>query len=81
VHAFALACARHQLEAVAVLRGEEGVSNELLQHAVSYGLRVHYVSRADYRLRHEQSFAKSLCEKLGCDDWLPEGGKFLPPYS
>jgi len=77
VHAFALACARHQLEAVAVLRGEEGVSNELLQHAVSYGLRVHYVSRADYRLRHEQSFAKSLCEKLGCDDWLPEGGSNL----
>jgi len=77
LHAFALACERYQLAAVAVVRGEEGASNELLQHGVRHGLRVHYVSRADYRLRHDQLYVKSLCEQFGCDEWLPEGGSNL----
>lgn len=74
LHAFALACERLHMQAVAVVRGEEQPSNLLLQHAISHGLRVHYISRADYRDRDQPLFVQRLCKEFGCDASLPEGG-------
>lgn len=74
LHAFAMACEQLQLKAVGVVRGEERPSNALLQHAISHGLRVHYISRQDYRARNQPSFLKGLCNDLCCDAYLPEGG-------
>jgi len=65
------------LKAVAAVRGEEGATNELLQNAEKHGLRVHYLSRADYRLRDQLSFIESLCKQLSVDGHLPEGGSNL----
>ncbi len=74
LHAFSYACEGLGLTAMAAVRGEEQVSNELLQDAVKHGLKVHYLSRTDYRLRDEGTFVERLCASLGCDTWLPEGG-------
>ncbi len=74
LHAFTYACERLGLNAIAAVRGEEQVSNELLRDAVAHGLKVHYLSRADYRRRHERHYVETLCASLHCDAWLPEGG-------
>ncbi len=74
LHAFALACQAQNLQAVAVVRGEPLSGSLLLDDAVDHGLEVHYVSRAEYRLRYEQSYVEELLTKFRCDGWLPEGG-------
>ena len=74
LHAFALACEALGLRAFAAVRGEERSCNALLQHAMDHGLQVIYLSRAEYRDRYSPLAAQRLCESLGCDSWLPEGG-------
>ena len=74
LHAFAVACNDLGITAVAAVRGEECATNALLADAINHGLEVHYLSRADYRLRGEVKFARELCHSFGCDAWLPEGG-------
>ena len=74
LHAFAIACRANNLHAVAVVRGEAVHGSTLLDNAVEHGLVVHYVSRSDYRRRHDESYVKELMAVLNCDAWLPEGG-------
>jgi len=59
---------------VAVVRGEEVKHSTLLNNAIKHGLKVHYVSRGDYRNRHSVLYVGQLMKQLGCDAWLPEGG-------
>lgn len=74
LHAFALACKAQSLRAVAVVRGEPVAGSTLLDNAVEHGLLVRYVSRNDYRRRHDAAYVRGLMSDLNCDAWLPEGG-------
>jgi len=74
LHALSLACELVGIQAVAVVRGEATPGTLLLDDAIEHGLIVHYVSRADYRNRHDESYVEKLLNQLGCDAWLPEGG-------
>jgi len=62
------------IETVGVVRGEEGFDNEMLQHMRALGMRLHFISRAQYRLRYDAEFCENLCYQLHCHSWLPEGG-------
>ena len=74
LHALSLACETLGLSAVAVVRGEETTGSALLNDAIEHGMKVHYVSRGDYRNRQNDLYVRQLMEQLGCDAWLPEGG-------
>ncbi len=74
LHALAHSCESIGLTAVAMVRGEEQLKTALLLDAMGHGLQVHYLSRADYRMRGDEHFVSRLCEKYHCDAWLPEGG-------
>ena len=74
LHALSLACEALDLSAVAVVRGEATAGSTLLNDAVKHGMKVHYVSRGDYRKRHSELYVRQLMTQLGCDGWLPEGG-------
>jgi 1-aminocyclopropane-1-carboxylate deaminase len=74
LHALAFACNRHGLASVGVVRAGEANSNPLLQSLQRLGMRLHFVSRQEYRRRVEFDYCESLCRDLGCTFWLPEGG-------
>ncbi|WP_127137515.1 1-aminocyclopropane-1-carboxylate deaminase/D-cysteine desulfhydrase [Flagellimonas oceanensis] len=66
------------LQTIGVIRGEELVhkwqSNPTLKLAHEHGMRFHFVSRSDYRLKNKPSFLQNLKERFGEVYLLPEGG-------
>lgn len=74
LHALALHTRLAGIESVGVVRGDEQVSNRMLQSAVDNGMRVHFVSREQYRARHDVAFCEQLAKRMVCDAWLAEGG-------
>ncbi len=74
LYAFAHLARHYQIQPVAVVRGEAQSDNEVLRAAAAMGMRLHPVSRADYRRRHEPSYCAELADRLGADCVLPEGG-------
>ena len=75
-HLLAFAQTTHSVgvKSVGVVRGEEGFDNPMLQCMRSHGMHLHFVSRAQYKLRHDATYCATLCRELDCDSWLPEGG-------
>ncbi|MUP44460.1 1-aminocyclopropane-1-carboxylate deaminase/D-cysteine desulfhydrase [Gramella sp. BOM4] len=80
-HIAALAAASNlfQFEAIGVIRGEE-LENQpekwspTLKYAKSCGMRLHFVSRQDYREKDSEEFIDSLKAKFGDFYLIPEGG-------
>lgn len=79
-HIAALACAGKEsgFETIGVIRGEElgeqWQDNPTLSMAHAHGMRFHFVSRTDYRRRHEPGFIERLRAHFGDFYLLPEGG-------
>ncbi|GII90025.1 1-aminocyclopropane-1-carboxylate deaminase/D-cysteine desulfhydrase [Sinosporangium siamense] len=62
-------------ETVGVIRGEERLPlNPTLAHAVACGMRLTYLDRATYRLKHTPAVTDALRERFGTFHLLPEGG-------
>lgn len=74
LHALAYSCYRQRIACVGVVRESHYCDNVLINSAKRYGMRIHSLSRAEYRRRDDAEFCKQLCERLNCDAWLPEGG-------
>lgn len=74
LHALSVQTRLQGMEFVGIVRGDAGVSNELLTAARRNGMRQVNISRADYRLRHDPDYCLRLCSDYHCDHWLPEGG-------
>ena len=62
------------LPSVGVVRGDEGIDNAMLACMRKHGMQLHFVSRAEYRQRHDPHYCEQLCQRLRCSHWLPEGG-------
>ena len=76
-HIFATAAAAKELgfESIGVIRGEETLPlNTTLTFAKDCGLRLHYISREEYRNKHEATFIKNLQNRFGEFYLIPEGG-------
>ncbi|MBO0330403.1 1-aminocyclopropane-1-carboxylate deaminase/D-cysteine desulfhydrase [[Muricauda] lutisoli] len=79
-HIAAAAFAGHEggIKTIGVIRGEELADkwqdNPTLKLAHEDGMRFHFVSRSDYRLKNEPSFIQKLKEAFGDVYVLPEGG-------
>lgn len=76
-HLHALAFAGHRLgiETIGVVRGEpEYAANAMLTDARGWGMRLHFVTRAEYRRRHDDDFHQELKARFGEVRIIPEGG-------
>jgi len=78
VHALAHVAVRQGIEAVAVIRGERPVQlSIMLKEVEALGMHLHFVSRADYRRRHQADFLGDLLRGFPGSYLLPEGGTNL----
>ncbi len=80
-HLAALAASREsavgstQPEVIAVIRGERpGELSDTLQFCEAKGLKLHFVSREEYRRRNDAGYIKELKEQFGDFYLIPEGG-------
>ena len=75
IHALAGACAELGLRAIGVIRGEpHHPLNATLQFAVQQGMKLHYMSRSEYRNKHTGEVIDQLRAQFGDFYLIPEGG-------
>jgi len=74
LHALAALGQRLGVPTVGVIRGDPDVNNPTLRDLRAAGMRLHFVSRADYRRRYETDYLAELESELGACYWIPEGG-------
>lgn len=73
--ATAYACKAAGLKSIGIVRGEEPAQLSLtLQHCISYGMQLKYVSRAVYEKKEESGFIQALLQEFGYCTIIPEGG-------
>lgn len=76
-HIYATAAAAQELgfKSIGIIRGEEVLPlNPTLAFAKDCGMKLHFVSREDYRKKSEESFIKRLADEFGNFYLIPEGG-------
>lgn len=75
IHATAGAGKIFGFNTIGIIRGEEHLPlNPTLKDATESGMKIHYVSRSDYRKKTEPEFIEMLHEKFGDFYLVPEGG-------
>jgi len=77
IAATAYAGQRFGFQSIGLIRGEELSSqalNPTLQTAHDFGMQLHFVSRAEYRLRHEIAYLQQLQQQYPQAFMIPEGG-------
>ncbi|MCS5491232.1 1-aminocyclopropane-1-carboxylate deaminase/D-cysteine desulfhydrase [Algoriphagus limi] len=75
IHAVANAAHFLGLNAIGIIRGEETLPlNPTLSDAKSKGMRLHYISRSQYRGKTDDSFIEELHDLFGDFYLIPEGG-------
>lgn len=78
IAAVAAAGAQFDIETIGIIRGERVAGlNPTLQFAESCGMQLAFVSRSDYRKRHEDGYLHKLQKSYGPAYLLPEGGTNL----
>ncbi|GMR01395.1 MAG: pyridoxal-phosphate dependent enzyme [Gammaproteobacteria bacterium] len=76
-HIYATAAAARQFgfNSIGIIRGEKHTPlNATLSFAESCGMQLHYVSRTEYRQKHETQYQQKLKQQFGNVYILPEGG-------
>nr|WP_295921107.1 pyridoxal-phosphate dependent enzyme [uncultured Dyadobacter sp.] len=77
-HLYATAAAGNALglRTIGIVRGQELEGNEsrTLQFCQKEGMRLHFISRTEYRLRHTRSYNAALLEQFNDPYLIPEGG-------
>jgi 1-aminocyclopropane-1-carboxylate deaminase/D-cysteine desulfhydrase-like pyridoxal-dependent ACC family enzyme len=75
IYAVAAAAKENGFESIGIIRGEETLPlNHVLAFAKSCGMKLHYISREDYRKKNDSAFIAWLKEKFGNFYLIPEGG-------
>ncbi len=77
-HLYAVAAAGAALgfKTIGIVRGEDHQDGETptLRFCKDQGMTIHYVSRQEYRLRHETDYIKKVGNEFGDPYMIPEGG-------
>ncbi len=75
IHATAGAGKIFGFNTIGIIRGEEHLPlNPTLKDATEFGMRIHYVSRSEYRKKTDEKFIEMLHQKFGDFYHVPEGG-------
>lgn len=73
IHALAYAAKQLGIRTQAVIRGE-AVDNPTLSDARKWGMELHFVDRATFRMRDDSLWVQNKMDELGADFLIPEGG-------
>jgi 1-aminocyclopropane-1-carboxylate deaminase len=73
IAALAFACNLYKIPCIGIIRGEE-VSNYTLEKAKELGMKLHFVSRDEYRKRNDLSYQELLKNRFPNYYIIPEGG-------
>ncbi|MDO4223199.1 MAG: pyridoxal-phosphate dependent enzyme [Acinetobacter sp.] len=77
IAALAHACRMENMPCVGIIRGEELAQkpfNSTLKDAQQHGMTLHFVSRQDYRQRHDATYLAQLQQQFPHYYIIPEGG-------
>jgi 1-aminocyclopropane-1-carboxylate deaminase len=75
IAATASAAKENNFRSIGIIRGEEHLPlNPTLKFAKEQGMEIHYISRAEYKLKNTEEFIDNLKEKFGDFYLIPEGG-------
>lgn len=75
IHAVAYAGYKYNFNTIGVIRGEETLPlNPTLADAKSFGMKLHYTSRNDYKNKNMEFFLERLHSTFGNFYLIPEGG-------
>jgi 1-aminocyclopropane-1-carboxylate deaminase/D-cysteine desulfhydrase-like pyridoxal-dependent ACC family enzyme len=75
IYATAAAARHFGFNSIGIIRGEQHTPlNDTLSFAKACGMQLHYVSRSEYRHKHETAFQQKLKQQFGNIYILPEGG-------
>lgn len=75
IHAFALTAQANGFESVGIIRGEkEYASNPTLQDVQAAGMKLEFVSRANYKCRNDADYLEELSKRYPDAFIIPEGG-------
>ncbi len=75
IYATAAAARHFGFNSIGIIRGEKHTPlNATLSFAEACGMQLHYVSRAEYRKKHEPAYLQKLKQQFGNVYILPEGG-------
>ncbi|WP_286238175.1 1-aminocyclopropane-1-carboxylate deaminase/D-cysteine desulfhydrase [Neptuniibacter halophilus] len=75
IHALADAGRAMGLETIGMIRGEPAyAANPTLRDAAQWGMQLHFVSRDEYRRRHDRAYIEELAERFPDACIVPEGG-------
>ena len=80
-HILALACAANHsgLSSIGVIRGEENENvSPILGAAKAYGMKLHFITRANYKNKETDSILRPLQDLFGDFYLVPEGGAGEP---
>lgn len=77
IHALAAAGQRFGFDTVGIIRGEEDPSNPTIADAKNFGMTIKYVTRKEYKRRHDQDFILQLQQQYPEAMIIPEGGTNL----
>ena len=73
--ATAKACLLNHIPCIGIIRGEKTAElNPVLKAAEDFGMKLHFVSREEYRRRGEEEYQNELQNKFGTHFIIPEGG-------
>ncbi|HSZ26289.1 MAG TPA: pyridoxal-phosphate dependent enzyme [Cytophagaceae bacterium] len=76
IHAMAAASEAFGLKSIAIIRGEEMQPlNGTLAYAKSCGMKLHFVTREEYKMKTNEDFILKLREQFGEFYLIPEGGR------
>ena len=77
IAATAYAAQRFGFQSIGIIRGQELATQDLnptLQTAHDLGMQLHFVSRSEYRLRHQAEYLQQLQQQYPQAFIIPEGG-------
>jgi len=78
IHATAASALEAGFHSIGIIRGEKTIPlNPTLEFATGCGMKLHYLSRENYRNRNEPELIESLKREFGKFYLLPEGGTNL----
>ncbi|TSA49555.1 MAG: pyridoxal-phosphate dependent enzyme, partial [Sphingobacteriales bacterium] len=73
--ATAKACSLNKISSLGIIRGEKPTElNHVLKEAEEFGMKLHFVSREEYRRRGDAEYQYELQNKFGNHFIIPEGG-------
>lgn len=76
IYATAAAGKAYDFDTIGIIRGEKhSPLNSCLAFATDCGMRLHYVSRSDYRRKSDTDFIEQLQQRFGDFYLIPEGGR------